>query len=95
MGLRGPGRTPAPGQSVLLSVRPQSIGLSREPGSDALSVPARIVEGAYLGEHWDYLVAPDGAGEAKLRVTTLPNQRHQPGERVWLRFDPEQLVPID
>jgi ABC-type Fe3+/spermidine/putrescine transport system ATPase subunit len=89
------GRSPAPGQSLLLSVRPQSIGLSRESGGDALSVPGRIVEGAYLGEHWDYLVAPDGAGEAKLRVTALPSQRHQPGERVWLRFDPEQLVPID
>ena len=88
------GHTPAAGQSVLLSIRPQCIGLSREPGRDALSVPARIVEGAYLGEHWDYLVVPDGAGETKLRVTTLPSQRHQPGEQVWLLFDPAQLVPI-
>ncbi len=83
---------------VLLSVRPQSMTLHRtEPGPDAaaeIAVPARIVECAYLGEFWDYVVVPQGSSGTKLRITAAPAQRHQPGEQVWVRFDPAQIVAI-
>ena len=86
----------AAGGSLLLSVRPQAIGLRREgDGADGMMVPGRVVERAYLGEHWDYVVVPRREGDAtRLRVTTGPLELFQPGEAVWLRFDPEQVVPI-
>ncbi len=91
------GSAPAEGAPVLLSVRPQSITLHRDApaahGTAEVAVPARVVECAYLGEHWDYAVVPEGSG-TKLRVTTAPAQRHQPGEAVWIRFDPAQIVAI-
>ncbi|WP_135467719.1 ABC transporter ATP-binding protein [Crenalkalicoccus roseus] len=85
-----------PGERVLLSVRPQSITLHHAPppdDGDRVSVPAQVVECAYLGEHWDYVVVPQGSG-TRLRVTAAPAQRHQPGEAVWVRFDPAQIVAI-
>ena len=89
------GHAATPGEKVLLSVRPQSITLHRTPpnGDAGIAVPAQVVERAYLGEHWDYVVVPQGSG-TKLRVTAAPVQRHQPGEAVWLRFDPAQIVAI-
>jgi len=86
----------AAGEKILLSVRPQSITLHRTPpanGEAEIAVPAQVVECAYLGEHWDYVVLPEGSG-TKLRVTAAPAQRHQPGEAVWVRFDPAQIVAI-
>ncbi len=82
---------------VLLSVRPQSISLHPAMPADGgaeLAVPARILECAYLGEHWDYVVAPHNSG-TRLRVTAPPTHRHQPGDAIWLRFDPAQIVAID
>jgi iron(III) transport system ATP-binding protein len=83
------------GGPILLSVRPQSIALlrSRPQDEDAVALPAQVLECAYLGEYWDYVVVPQGSG-LKLRVTAAPTQRHQPGEAVWLRFDPSQIVAI-
>ncbi|MBY0330644.1 MAG: ABC transporter ATP-binding protein, partial [Acetobacteraceae bacterium] len=84
------------GGPVVLSVRPQSITLHRSapPGGDGgVAVAAQVLECAYLGEHWDYVVVPQGS-DTRLRVTAAPAQRHQPGEAVWLRFDPAQIVAI-
>jgi ABC-type Fe3+/spermidine/putrescine transport system ATPase subunit len=93
----GGGAAAADGGRVLLSVRPQSITLHRsEPpanGAAEVAVPAQVVECAYLGEHWDYVVVPRGSG-TRLRVTAAPAQRHRPGETVWIRFDPAQIVAI-
>ena len=53
----------------------------------------KIVQRAYLGEHWDYLVALPGAPEP-LRVTTLPHERFELEQAVWLEIDPAHLVAI-
>ncbi|MBX9699025.1 MAG: ABC transporter ATP-binding protein, partial [Acetobacteraceae bacterium] len=84
------------GGPILLSVRPQSITLHRAAPADGqgVAVQGQVVECAYLGEQWDYVVVPQGSG-TKLRVTAAPAQRHQPGEAVWLRFDPAQIVALD
>jgi len=51
------------GSRVLFSVRPQSIALRRALGNGGgWWVEGRIVKRAYLGEHWDYLVAPGAGG---------------------------------
>jgi iron(III) transport system ATP-binding protein len=78
----------------LFSVRPQSIGLSRSPAdADCGTVPARLLERAFLGETWDYLVAPADTG-LRLKVSALPNHQFEVGEPVWLKFDPALMAPI-
>ncbi|GAC1346336.1 MAG: ABC transporter ATP-binding protein [Acetobacteraceae bacterium] len=78
------------------SVRPQSIGLHRSAPADpgrCWWVEGRIVERAYLGEYWDYLVSP-AEGGLRLRVSTAPTQAHAVGEQVWLEIDPARAAPI-
>ena len=80
---------------MTFSVRPQSMRLSRarRPPTGGRRSPVTIAERAYLGEFWDYVVAPrDGA--LKLRVTTPPLEIYQVGESAWLAFDPKQMTPI-
>ena len=56
-------------------------------------VEVKIVERAYLGEFWDYVVAP-AAGSARLKVTTPPLEVYQTGDTAWLELDPAQMTPI-
>jgi iron(III) transport system ATP-binding protein len=88
-------------------VRPQNLRLHARGGAGAGGtgarapsvperlrlVPALIVQRAYLGEHWDYLVRMEGT-EEPLRVTTLPHERFELQQAVWLEIDPAHLVPI-
>ena len=82
----------APGANF--SVRPQSIGLlrSRTP-EDAWWVEGRVVERAFLGEHWDYVVAP-AEGGLRLRVSTAPTEVVAVGDPAWLRIDPARAAPV-
>jgi iron(III) transport system ATP-binding protein len=82
---------------VLLSVRPQSIGLhrARPNGPDGRpAVPGTVAQRVFLGETWDYVVQPDGSG-ARLRVTAPPLQVHEVGEAVWIDFDPRQIAVVE
>ena len=89
------GALPGRDGKVLFSVRPQSMTLHRAAptGSGQPVVPAAVVERAYLGEFWDYLVTPQGS-TLKLRVTAPPVQVHEVGEPVWIEFDPRQMAAI-
>jgi len=81
---------------VTFSVRPQSLRLSRAAAPSAGNRPqveVKIVERAYLGEFWDYVVVPS-AGRTRLRVSTPPLEVYQKGETAWLQLDPEQMTPI-
>jgi iron(III) transport system ATP-binding protein len=84
-----------PSGRVTFSVRPQSMRLRRTalPSEGKPQVEVKIVERAYLGEFWDYVVVPV-AGSARLRVTAAPPERYQIGQTVWLEFDPEQMTPL-
>ena len=76
------------------SVRPQSIGMFRSQGQLGRGwwVTGRVTERAYLGEYWDYLVAPaEGPG---LRVSTGPREVFAVGDTVWLEIDPEVAAGI-
>jgi len=81
---------------VTFSLRPQSVHLHRHPPtpSDRAAVlPGRVVQRAYLGEHWDYAVRPkDGA--LQLRVTARPHEVFEVDESVWLELDAAQMSPI-
>jgi iron(III) transport system ATP-binding protein len=79
---------------VVLSVRPQSIELSRAPRAGAAwAIEGTIAQRAYLGEYWDYHVTPAGGG-ASLRVSAAPTSAFEVGERVWIVIDPTQAVHV-
>ncbi len=81
---------------LTFSLRPQSAHLHRHPpaaSEHAAVLPGRIVQRAYLGEHWDYGVRPkDGA--LVLRVTARPHEVFDVDESVWLELDAAQMSPI-
>ncbi len=87
------GLTPA--EDALFSVRPQSIRLHAVPGkgTPGCTVPGLVIERAFLGETWDYLVTPAGTG-LRLKVSAPPIQMFDVGSEVWLEFDPRQMAPI-
>jgi iron(III) transport system ATP-binding protein len=80
---------------VTFSVRPQSMHLhrTRPGGADRPLAEVTIVERAYLGEFWDYVVAPL-AGSTRLKVTAPPLEVYRTGEAAWLEFDTGQMTPI-
>jgi ABC-type Fe3+/spermidine/putrescine transport system ATPase subunit len=82
--------------TVVFSVRPQSIKLhsaSVFPAERARFVAGEIVERAYLGESWDYVVAP-AESALRLKASAPPVQIFDVGEKVWLEFDPRQMAAI-
>ncbi len=83
------------GTTILYSLRPQAIGLSRQkPNGSSLAVEAEIAGRSYLGEYWDYQARPLGAARA-LRVSTGPNVVFEVGSRIWLEIDPADLVRVE
>jgi ABC-type Fe3+/spermidine/putrescine transport system ATPase subunit len=85
-----------PGNRVSFSVRPQDIALHRaEPpgGVGGWRIAGRIVERAYLGERWSYLVQPE-EGLLRLRVSAPPAAVHAVGDSVWLGIEPGHAIAI-
>jgi ABC-type Fe3+/spermidine/putrescine transport system ATPase subunit len=81
---------------VTFSVRPQSLRLARTGAPESAGRPqvaVTVVERAYLGEFWDYVVAP-AAGALRLRVTAPPLEVYAVGEAAVLAIDPAQMAPI-
>ncbi len=81
---------------ITFSVRPQSMRLNRVgvPSSEGKPlVEVSVVDCAYLGKSWDYMVVPVG-GSMKLRVTAPASERYQTGETAWLEIDPGQVIPL-
>jgi iron(III) transport system ATP-binding protein len=81
---------------VVFSVRPHSMRLSDVPSTardGCTSIGVIVVERAFLGEHWDYIVKPrDGA--LTLKVTTTPFDEFPIGATAWLEFEPRQMASI-
>jgi len=81
---------------VSFSLRPQSLVLHRTAPSAserACVIPGRVIQRAYLGEHWDYGVRPKDSA-LDLRVTARPHEVFEVNEEVWLELDPTQLAHI-
>jgi iron(III) transport system ATP-binding protein len=57
------------------------------------SVRVVVVERAFLGEHWDYVVRPRESA-LTLRVTTSPMDDFAIGASAWLEFEPRQMALI-
>jgi ABC-type Fe3+/spermidine/putrescine transport system ATPase subunit len=87
----------AENRPILLSVRPQSIGLHHGqptglPGRPMVS--GIVAHRVFLGETWDYLVQLEDSG-IRLRVTAPPLQVHEVGNAVWIEFDPRQIALVE
>jgi ABC-type Fe3+/spermidine/putrescine transport system ATPase subunit len=77
------------------SIRPHGMRLLRDrPDGSIASVEVSILERAYLGEHWDYIVAPRD-GTLRLKVAVPPLQEFAIGEAAWLDFDTRQIALIN
>jgi iron(III) transport system ATP-binding protein len=86
---------PSEGKAVF-SVRPHSIRLSDAPPTTrdgCTSVGVIVLERAFLGEHWDYVVKPR-EGALTLKVTTSPLDDFPIGAAAWLEFEPRQMASI-
>jgi iron(III) transport system ATP-binding protein len=86
---------PSQGKAVF-SVRPHSIRLSDAPPTGRDGCPAVgvvVLERAFLGEHWDYVVRPR-EGTSPLRVTASPTDDFPVGAAAWLEFEPRQMALI-
>jgi ABC-type Fe3+/spermidine/putrescine transport system ATPase subunit len=78
------------------SIRPQTIAIHRMAPLDPAAgwwIEGRIVERAYLGENWDYVVRPEGSS-LSLRASAPPGDMHETGAVVWLRIDPARAARI-
>src|SRR3982075_3374088 len=85
---------------VTFSLRPQNIGIARRqsvggmPHEETLMrLPATIIEAAFFGEYWEYVVAL-AAGAQRLRVVCRPSETFDAGEEVLLNLDPRQMAPV-
>jgi iron(III) transport system ATP-binding protein len=78
------------------SIRPQTIAIHRSAPSDPRAgwwIEGRIIERAYLGENWDYVVRPEGS-LLHLRASAPPMDMHETGANVWLQIDPARAAHI-
>jgi ABC-type Fe3+/spermidine/putrescine transport system ATPase subunit len=81
---------------VTFSVRPQNVALHQGRPADisnAWFLSGKIVERAYLGEYWDYVVQPDNSG-IRLRAAASPLDIHDIGTPVWAEIDPRRIALI-
>jgi ABC-type Fe3+/spermidine/putrescine transport system ATPase subunit len=84
------------GAKAVFSVRPHSMRLSEAPSAarnGCACVGVVVVERAFLGEHWDYVVRPRESA-LTLRVTTSPMDDFAVGATAWLEFEPRQMALI-
>jgi spermidine/putrescine transport system ATP-binding protein/putrescine transport system ATP-binding protein len=87
------------GAQVLVAIRPEKLTLSREPPA-GLSVPGRLIAGAYLGDRSQFQVKIEGAPDPVIvsmqNTATDAGQRFEPGETIhvsWSADGPILLAP--
>jgi ABC-type Fe3+/spermidine/putrescine transport system ATPase subunit len=76
------------------SIRPHGMRLSRARPDSPASVEVTVLQRAYLGEVWDYVVAPR-EGTLHLRVAAPPLNEFEIGAAAWLDFDTRQMALIE
>jgi iron(III) transport system ATP-binding protein len=85
---------------LTFSLRPQSIGIecwkavAVTPRDETLlRMPATVLETAFFGEYWEYVVAL-AAGAQRLRVVCRPSETFDAGQKVVLNVDPLQMARV-
>ena len=92
---RGTTLRPAIGSDVLLSIRPECLGIAAEPTAGAVNEwSGEVVTRAFLGDAVDHVVS---VGKLEIRTRSNPTQSIEPGTRVCLTVDPTEvtLVPAE
>ncbi|GAB1818310.1 ABC transporter ATP-binding protein [Herbidospora sp. RD11066] len=82
------------GGDVIVSIRPEAVEVSGEPGSGVNEWRGQVVTRAYLGEAVDHVVR---VGSTEIRARGNPSVSIPPGTDVVVRLDPGKLslVPVD
>jgi iron(III) transport system ATP-binding protein len=78
------------GAPAVLSVRPENVQAEREPQSEP-RLEGEVLQTIFLGNCLDCRVR---WGEFEWKILAHPRQRLQPGERVFLRLDPEHSLAV-
>ncbi|MGN6686287.1 MAG: ABC transporter ATP-binding protein [Actinomycetales bacterium] len=87
-------RTPAVGEDVLVSIRPECVALSTVRRGDIPNEwSGQVLSRAFMGEAVDHIV---GVGKLEFRNHSNPTQSLEPGTQVYLSVDPTKvtLVPL-
>jgi ABC-type Fe3+/spermidine/putrescine transport system ATPase subunit len=82
-----------PGQSVVVSARPEDIDISEQHPGDGLNVFAgKVAHRVFLGEVTDYFV---DLGEGReIRVRAAPDVEFDIGRQVYVAIRPQQCVGL-
>jgi ABC-type Fe3+/spermidine/putrescine transport system ATPase subunit len=89
-----PGAAGLAQREILVSVRPQSIGLHRtRPDGTLPLVEGVVAQRTFLGETWDYVVSMSDS-TLRLRASAPPQHIHEVGDVVWIQFDPGQMATV-
>jgi iron(III) transport system ATP-binding protein len=78
------------GSAAVLSVRPEDVHVAREQSSGPC-LTGKVLEAIFLGNCTDCRVM---WGTFEWKVLAHPRTRLQPGERVFLQFDPERCLAV-
>lgn len=78
-----------PWTSGLLAIRPEWITIS-DAKPDVNGVQATVSEVIYRGTNFDLWVEP-----GRMRVRTSSYKHFKPGDRIWLKLAPSELVILD
>jgi iron(III) transport system ATP-binding protein len=92
---RGVENTPAIGDTVLISIRPECVDLSREPRGDVPNEWSGTIRNrAFMGDVVDHIVS---VGDLEIRNRSNPNLSIPPGTEVHFTVAPDKvtLVPVD
>ena len=86
-------------ERLTFSLRPQSIGIEDRTAAGVtprdetlLCMPATVLETAFFGEYWEYVVL--AAGAQRLRLVCRPSEIFDAGQEVVLKIDPRQMAPV-
>ncbi|MEN3269581.1 ABC transporter ATP-binding protein [Pseudonocardia sp.] len=91
---RGGSLLPAVGSDVLLSIRPECVGISTSPRPGAVNEwTGEVLTRAFLGDAVDHVV---GVSKLEIRTRSNPTESIEPGTRVYLSVEPTDvtLVPV-
>ncbi len=81
--ITAPDATPAAGDAVIVAIRPERLTIEPAEGApaegDANRVDGRVRQGTYLGDHTEYRVDTDQAGEMIVRRQNAAGANHGPG----------------
>jgi iron(III) transport system ATP-binding protein len=84
-----------PGTEVVVSIRPECVGLHTErPGDVANLWEGKVTTRAFLGDAVDHVVV---VGKHEIRARCAPSVSVEPGSSVFLHLEDDKLslVPID